>query len=84
MSKIWYYSNVLHTPEWVIKELNGLISKFILWSNRRHIISRNMTFMPFHEGGLNIVNISNKIKAQQVVWVSKMLTCTHKCSVLFN
>ena len=82
-SKLWYYSNVLYVPDWVIAKLSSLIVEF-MWSNKRHLVSKQVLCMPFERGGLNIVNICNKINAQRIVWISKMLTSNHKCSVLFN
>ena len=69
-SKLWYYSNVLYVPDWVIAKLSSLIVEF-MWSNKRHLVSKQVLCMPFERGGLNIVNICNKINAQRIVWISK-------------
>jgi hypothetical protein len=82
-SKIWYHSNVIHMPDWVVKELSTLMINFI-WSKRRHLVAKQAIHLPFEKGGLNIVNIADKITAQRIIWISKMLSCKHKCSILFN
>ena len=38
-SKLWYYSNVLYVPDWVIAKLSSLIVEF-MWSNKRHLVSK--------------------------------------------
>ena len=82
-SKIWYLSNIIYTPEWVITEINTLIFEFF-WKGKKHIVNKNVLHMSQCKGGQNIVNIGQKIKSQQAVWISKMLNCNHKCAILFN
>ena len=72
-SQIWYLSNVITLPEKYINELDKLISDFI-WSKGRHLISREQLQLPKELGGLGVVNIRQKIKAQRIKYITRFLS----------
>jgi hypothetical protein len=70
-SGIWYYSNILSMPKWVFTELNRTMINF-LWKNKKHHVRQDILRQSLEEGGLNLVDIKLKIKAQRAMWISKI------------
>ena len=72
-SGIWYLSNVLELPEKYAKEIDKMIFDFI-WNYRKHFISKEQIQLPKDLGGLGVVNVRLKIKAQRIKFISRLLS----------
>ena len=72
-SDIWYLSNILELPEKHAKEIDKIIFNFI-WSYRKHLISKEQIQLPKELGGLGVVNVRLKIKAQRIKFISRLLS----------
>ena len=72
-SAIWYLSNVLELPGKYAKEIDKLIFYFI-WNYRKHFISKEQIQLPKELGGLGVVNVRLKIKAQRIKFINRLLS----------
>ena len=72
-SGIWYLSNILELPGKYAKEIDKIIFDFI-WSYRKHLISKEQIQLPKELGGLGVVNVRLKIKAQIIKFISRLLS----------
>ena len=71
-SAIWYLSNIIELPEKYAKQIDTMMSDFI-WSYKKHLISREQLQLPKELGGLGVVNVRLKIKAQRVKFITRLL-----------
>ena len=71
-SAIWYLSNIIELPEKNAKQIDTMMSDFI-WSYKKHLISREQLQLPKELGGLGVVNIWLKIKAQRIKFITRLL-----------
>ena len=62
LSGLWYTGSVMPLPAWAEKKINQVIFDF-LWSRKNEQIKREVCFLPYELGGLNVVNVALKCKA---------------------
>ena len=62
LSGLWYTGSVVPLPAWAEKKINQVIFDF-LWSGKNEQIKREVCFLPYELGGLNVVNVALKCKA---------------------
>ena len=62
LSGLWYTGSVVPLPVWAEKKINQVIFYF-LWSEKNEQIKREVCFLPYELGGLNVVNVVLKCKA---------------------
>ena len=62
LSGLWYTGSVVPLPAWAEKKINQVIFHF-LWSGKNEQIKREVCFLPYELGGLNVVNVALKCKA---------------------
>ena len=72
-SAIWYLSNIISLPEHFAKQIDTIISDFF-WYHKKHLISREQLQLPKELGGLGVVNVRLKIKAQRVKFITRLLS----------
>ena len=65
--KIVYISSLLPTPEYVIKELNQLLYKF-LWKGKDKV-TRASAINDYEEGGIKMIDIESLIKSLRLSWL---------------
>ena len=65
--KIVYISSLLPTPEYVIKELNQLLYKF-LWKGKDKV-TRASVINDYEEGGIKMIDIESLIKSLRLSWL---------------
>ena len=53
------------------KEIDKIIFDFI-WSYRKHFISKEQIQLPKELGGLGVVNVRLKVKAQRIKYISRL------------
>ena len=63
-----------HCRKKYAKEIDKIIFDFI-WSYRKHFISKEHIQLPKELGGLGVVNVRLKIKAQRIKFISRLLSC---------
>lgn len=81
---LWYHSNTIHMPEWAYNEINRSMVDFF-WKRKKHHVRREVLHRDRTEGGQNLVDIKNKIKAQRVTWISKINEqCDQKWAIMAN
>ena len=71
-SAIWYLSYIIELPEKYAKQIATIMSDFIC-SYKKHLISREQLQLPKELGGLGVVNVRLKIKAQRVKFITRLL-----------
>jgi hypothetical protein len=72
VTQLIYICTVIQTPEWVTKEYNSMIHKFI-WNGKPAKVKYNCLVNTIDEGGLKLQDLSAKIKACQMVWIKRMI-----------
>ena len=72
-SAIWYLSSLIPLPEHYAKQIDTIISDFF-WYHKKHLISREQLQLPKELGGLGVVNVRLKIKAQRVKFITRLLS----------
>ena len=72
-SAIWYLSTLIPLPEHYAKQIDTIISNFF-WYHKKHLISREQLQLPKELGGLGVVNVRLKIKAQRVKFITRLLS----------
>ena len=70
---IWYYSNIVSIPDWAEKQINRESLEF-LWNYKKHLVNKHVIKQRLDEGGLGLVDISLKIKAQRIKYISHLFT----------
>ena len=67
-----YISSVMYIPEWVIKEVNDLMFRF-LWSNKKAHVRREVIIQEISKGGLKMPDFSIIAKAIKCTWIKRLL-----------
>ena len=67
-----YISSLLPTLNYVIKEANQLLFKF-LWKGVDKV-TRLSTINSYKEGGLKMVDLDSQIKALRLSWMKRIFT----------
>ena len=62
LSGLWYTGSVVPLPAWAEKKINQIIFDF-LWSGKNEQIKREVCYLPYELGGLNVVSVALKCKA---------------------
>ena len=70
LSKVVYVMGALDIPEWVLKEINRVVSDF-LWRGKGVRISHQTLMAGYKKGGLKLVDIETKKKAIRIKTVIK-------------
>ena len=65
-SAIWYLSNLIELPNEYAKQIETMIFDFI-WSYKKHLQ------LPKELGGMGVVNVRSKIKAQRIKFITRLL-----------
>ena len=71
--KLLYVCNMLHPPESFLKEVKKNMIRFI-WNSNTSKVKYNAILNSVKEGGLNVPDIYTKVKAQQVMWIKRLIT----------
>ena len=71
-SAIWYLSNLIELPNKYAKQIDTMIFYFI-WSHKNHLISKEQLQLPKELGGMGVVNVRLKIKAQRIKFITRLL-----------
>ena len=71
-SAIWYLSNLIELPNEYAKQIERMIFDFI-WSYKKHLISKEQLQLPKELGGMGVVNVRSKIKAQRIKFITRLL-----------
>ena len=74
LSKFNYVSSMISTPVAIQKRINTLVHQFI-W-NGPDRVKRSEMSANYDEGGLKLIDIFTKIKAQQLIWLNDFLVET--------
>ena len=69
---IWYLSNLIELPNKYAKQIDTIIFDFI-WSHKKHLISKEQLQLPKELGGMGVVNVRLKIKAQIIKFIIRLL-----------
>ena len=72
LSIIWYHAGIVTEWDEVLPELDAKIMKFI-WSNNPPKVARDTLRWDKDNGGLNLWDLGNKVKAFRTLWVIKYL-----------
>lgn len=72
-STLWYNATTLPVPPWAITKIEQIIYNFF-WSNKRHLVNKEILSLPVQHGGFNIPRIETKIQALRLNTVRRLLT----------
>ena len=70
ISKLVYNFSILDTPQYVIKKVNSIIFNF-LW--KKESVRRVNLIGKIIDGGLNVVDVEEKIAALHAAWVPRLI-----------
>ena len=59
-------------PNKYAKQIDTMIFDFI-WSHKKHLISKEQLQLPKELGGMGVVNVRLKIKAQRIKFIIRLL-----------
>ena len=62
LSGLWYTGSVVPLPAWAKKKISQIIFDF-LWSGKNEQTKREVCFLPYELGGLNVVKVALKCRA---------------------
>jgi hypothetical protein len=80
-SKIWYKVMAQSMPEWALSEIKLACLRF-LWSGRAHLVAFNTIIGSKQEGGLQIPDVSLKIKTFRLKYLFRYLS--DDCNALWK
>ena len=72
-SQFVYISTAVPVPNYILKELNGLIFSF-LWNSKIDKVKRSVIINEEIAGGLNMVDMDLKLNSLRLSWISKFLS----------
>ena len=72
-STLWYNATTLPVPSWAITKIEQTIYNFF-WSNKRHLVNKDILALPVQHGGFNIPRIEIKIQALRLNTLRRLLT----------
>jgi len=72
VSKLLYNANCLSVPDYVIKKSNRYLFTF-LWGSQKEKVKRDTVVSQMENGGLQMINLENQIKALKIKWISRLL-----------
>lgn len=73
LPKVIYLSSSIHTPDWVVNELNKEFFSF-LWRYKRDKIARKVVLNEIENGGLNMIDFKNLNISMKAMWAYKLHT----------
>ena len=71
LAKVVYLVAALHTPEWVIKEINKEFFNFV-WKYKRDKIARKVLINDISNGELNMIDFRLFCMSMKAVWVYRL------------
>jgi hypothetical protein len=73
-----YLCNVLDTPIWVIEKYESVVKDFI-WGNKPAKVKYTSLVNTIENGGLKLTDLTCKIQALKLQWITKVLDTTLEC-----
>ena len=67
-----YIASIIHIPQWADTKYTKLITQFI-WDSKPPKIKYQTLIKPIARGGLNLQDLENKIEANKLSWIKKLL-----------
>lgn len=72
LSIIWYHAGIATEWDAVLPELSKRVDKFI-WNNKPPKVARDTLRWDKDNGGLNLWDLTNKVRAFRTLWIAKYL-----------
>ena len=76
LSLFWYQATVFDMPKTVIFKINKILFPFV-WGKKREWMARTSVIQPLHQGGLGVVDISQKVLPLRSVWLRRFFLQPH-------
>ena len=76
LSLFWYQATVFDMPKTVILKINKILFPFV-WGKKREWMARTSDIQPLHQGGLGVVDISQKVLSLRAVWLRRFFLYPH-------
>ena len=73
LSLFWYQATVFDMPKTVIFRINKILFPFV-WGKKREWMARTSVIQPLHQGGLGVVDISQKVLSLRAVWLRRFFS----------
>ena len=83
MSKLVYPASMLVMPDDVKKQIKTILYSY-LWNGKRDRVKRSVVCNSKTEGGLNMLDIDQYLRALKAAWVPKIMNLEGKWSDYFN
>ena len=64
-------SSAIPLSEKFLTNLDRMITNFI-WSDRKHLISKNVLIQPIEFGGLKMVTAKNVLDTSKIMWIKRL------------
>jgi hypothetical protein len=68
LSLFWYQATAFDMPKVVVTKVNKIVFPFV-WGKKREWMARTSVVQPISEGGLNVIDINNKLLSLRAVWL---------------
>ena len=73
VSRFIHAGLIFSVPNGVIKDLDSLLKDF-LWSDKTHCLSLDKLALPFDQGGLNLIILTDHLKTLKISFLKKLLS----------
>ena len=78
LSRLWYRTELFSIPPNILRELDSYIIEFV-WNEKKHEVSKKLLCASLENRGLGLTEITNKIFAQRIVWLSELYNMDQNC-----
>ena len=76
LSLFWYHATIFDMPKTIVFKVNKILFPFI-WNRKREWMARTSVIQPYHQGGLGVVDISQKLLSLRSVWLRRFFSDPH-------
>ena len=76
LSLFWYQATVFDMPKTVIFKINKILFPFVC-CKKREWMAHTSVIQPLHQGGLGVVDISQKVMSLRAVWLRRFFLQPH-------
>ena len=70
LSQLTYISNIFHTPDNFIHEIEELMYNF-LWNGKSHKVKKNVIIQNYEHGGGKMIDIKTQLKVKNISWIKR-------------
>ena len=76
LSLFWHQATVFDMSKTAIYKINKMLFPFV-WGKKREWMARASIIQPLHQGGLGVVDVSQKVLSLRAVWLRRFFCHSH-------